>query len=231
MQHISQTHLHPHLRPRLRYHFRNEEHGLRLLVAMCLLPAAVILGAYFELTPRGPRADGASLAPALASADAEVLLANVVVKPIIREDEWRRVETVEEAPAILQTGFPGYQFQNQRHLPVAQIDGRDTNGKLPSALWLKLEQPGNAFVFIETEEGTFVKALEEVSPGFVSRCKLDVYSFGTSDGKPAVLDRETLGLKRLWVVQDAQPADGQPAGWIALAPPPNTPDMIIAAKK
>ena len=147
-------------------------------------------------------------------------LASIQIKPLVPAERWRKFQIAETAPAQLNGLSPdSIQFQNRNMLPVARVDGVEIDGTLPRAIWIKLEQPGNAIVLLETNSGTFVKTLQEVSPGFISRCQLDADGFGTLDGEPANISIPGLQIKALWVIQDAAASAGQTPGWIAIAPP------------
>jgi hypothetical protein len=139
------------------------------------------------------------------------------------EFQWKRFGKVSVAPAVLESlrGL-GFSFRYAT-LPVVRIDGDELQGQLPPAIWVKLEQPGNVVLLLETESGVFVKNLEDVSPGFVSRCRLDAYSFGTTEGKPAEIDVRTAKVKSLWVLQDAELGAVETPGYIALTPPTEIP--------
>jgi len=133
------------------------------------------------------------------------------------ENVWREFTVAQRIPDVLnETTLPELNFQNREHIPVAKIDGAVFNGRLPDTLWVKLDQPGNAFLIAETDAGTFVKALEDASPGFPSPCKLDAQAFGTLQGQPIYFDRDQLTLKSLWVVQDAAANPARIPGWVQI---------------
>ena len=153
-------------------------------------------------------------------------------EPIVPAEQWRQFAVLEGGSLFMaEMKLPGFELRYDR-LPVVRLDGAEMRGKLPPAIWVKLEQPGNTVLLLETELGVFVKNLEEVSPGFVSRCRMDPYSFGTPSGKPAELDVRTLKVKALWVLQNAQVRGQQVPGWIALAPPSEIPGElpVLAAR-
>jgi hypothetical protein len=144
---------------------------------------------------------------------------NLVELPLPAE-KWKALSISDKAPAIVrELESAGLPLQYRDRLPVAKLDGEAMGGKLPSTIWLKLDQPGNTMLVVETDQGVFVKALEDVAPGFASPCKLDAYSFGTPRGEPAYFDRDSTIVKALWVVQDASAEPGRTPGWIALTPP------------
>lgn len=133
------------------------------------------------------------------------------------ENGWREFTVAQRIPDILsQATLPELNFQNREHIPVAKIDGAVFNGRLPETLWVKLDQPGNAFLIVETDAGTFVKALEDASPGFPSPCKLDAQAFGTLQGQPIYFDRDQLYMKSLWIVQDATANPARIPGWVQI---------------
>jgi|GEM_PF-6477601 len=146
-------------------------------------------------------------------------LAPSVVTPMVRNDEWRSLDISAKQPDILSKVEGGLRVQSSAMLPVFKLDGAEINGRLPKAIWLKFEQPGNAFLIIETDCGTFVKVLEDATPGFASRCKLDPESFGTLDGKAAEVDASDLTIKTMWVIQDASAEKNRIPGWLTLNAP------------
>jgi hypothetical protein len=130
------------------------------------------------------------------------------------ENPWRELSVAQRVPDVLaEATLPELRFQNQQ-IPVATFDGNVFNNRLPETLLLKLDQPGNAFLIAETDGGTFVKALEDATPGFASLCRLDARAFGTVQGEAIYFDRDELYLKRLWIVQDATAQSGRVPGWV-----------------
>jgi hypothetical protein len=178
-------------------------------------------------------AETAEAAAVVAARDERQVAAPVkkLYEPIIADENWKRFNIVEGAPAVLQNlKIPNFSFQNQ-NLPVARVDGVTLNGKLPAVIWLKLEQPGNTVLLVDTDHGVYVRFMEEVSPGFVSRCKISPYNFGTVDGKPADIDIRTVRIKNLWVIQDADATGVKSPGWIAVSEPVNPPEPIQVATR
>jgi len=128
---------------------------------------------------------------------------------------WQEFSVAERAPEILGAlSIPELQFQHTQQLPVAKIDGELFKGRLPATLWVKLDQPGNAYLIAETDAGSFVKVLQDASPGFASPCKLSPYEFGTLQGEPIYFDRDELTVKTLWIVQDCSAETGRIPGWV-----------------
>jgi hypothetical protein len=191
---------------------------------------AVVVGTCVnELRVIAENAEAAAMAPRN-----EQLVAAPVKKlfePIIADENWKRFNIVEGAPAVLENlKIPGFAFQYE-NLPVARVDGATLKGKLPPVIWLKLEQPGNTILLLDTDHGVFVRFMEEVSPGFVSRCRITPYNFGTIDGKPADIDVRTVQIKNLWVIQDADATGVKSPGWIAVSEPATPPEPIQVATK
>jgi hypothetical protein len=144
---------------------------------------------------------------------------NLVELPLPVE-KWKALSISEKTPAVVhELQSAGFPLQYQDRMPVAKLEGEAMAGRLPNVIWLKLDQPGNAMLVVETDEGVFVKALEDATPGFASPCKLDAYSFGTPSGEAVYFDRDSIKVKALWVVQDASADAGRTPGWIALTPP------------
>ncbi|HEY3322702.1 MAG TPA: hypothetical protein VGP72_19760 [Planctomycetota bacterium] len=146
---------------------------------------------------------------------------------------WREMSIAPAAPDVLTpelTHLLG--IRNRQDLPVLQVDGREFGGKLPQTILLKLDQPGAAYVVVETAEGTILKGLEDATPGFVSPCRLGTDSFGTTDGEPVSFDRGRLAVKRLWVIQDNAAEHGRIPGWLYIpqtrSSEPNMPVMVAA---
>ena len=143
---------------------------------------------------------------------------NSPVISVVAAQLWKKMVVSEKTPAVLNGVSPdAVPFTYKNMLPMAYLDGKEFHGKLPDAVWLKLEQPGVAVVIIETDSGPFIKVLEDVSPGFVSKCQLGS-GFGTLQGEPADLEPSQLKIKALWVVQDARVDAGETPGWFAIPP-------------
>ena len=169
---------------------------------------------------------GVAVAAGAGSAAPEAQAVAVLARPIVPAGLWKRMETARTPPAILrELSAPGLHFSPRGAMPVARLDGSVTNHRLPPVLWLKLEQPGTTLLVIETPAGKFFKVLEEVAPGFVSRCALDSYGFGTLEGEAVHLDRANLPVTALWIIQDASAAPHQAPGWFAVAPDAAAPEF------
>ena len=147
------------------------------------------------------------------------------IRPMVDPSEWRAMSLV--TPEIVgQVTVPYYQFQHMNALPSLKLDGASLNFTLPPALWVKLEHPGQAFLFIDSDAGLFARPLNEATPGFVSRCALGNYGYVSADGEEVELDTAALKINAMWVVQDAATENAQAPGWISLAPPQNEPALI-----
>jgi len=148
-----------------------------------------------------------------------------MVKPIVDPRDWRAMHLI--APKIVQqVSIPEYQFNHNGVVPALRLDGDSFNFALPPALWVKLEFPGQAFLYMDTDAGLFVKPLDEATPGFVSRCALGRHGYANADGEAVKLDTAALKINALWIVQDAQAEGGHTPGWISLAPPNNEPTYV-----
>jgi len=159
---------------------------------------------------------------------------NLVELPLPVE-KWKALDVSEKAPAVVrELESAGLPLQYQDRLPVAKLDGEAMGGRLPAVIWLKMDQPGNTMLVVDTDQGVFVKALEDATPGFASPCRLDAYSFGTPEGEAVYFDRDNITVKAMWVVQDTVADPDRIPGWIALTPPeekkipqPHNDDEII----
>ena len=188
----------------MRIHLRHPIQVVHRAEAGAILVAVAALG--FWLTSGRPN-NLAAMAFTAATRSADTVPA---------ENTWQEFSVAQRLPDVMaQATLPELQFQNQ-NVPVAKVDGSIFNGRLPETLWVKLDQPGNAFLIVETDAGTFVKPLTDASPGYESPCRLDTHSFGTLQGGAVDFDRDTVVLKTLWIVQDAQAAIGRIPGWVQI---------------
>jgi hypothetical protein len=147
------------------------------------------------------------------------------VKPMVAPADWRQMQLL--APDVIQQApVPDYRFINTGSVPALRVEGGAFNFTLPPALWVKLEHPGQAFLYMDTDAGLFVKPLNEATPGFVSRCSLGRRGYVNSDGEAVELQTQALTVRALWVVQDAAAESGHAPGWISMAPPTQDPTLI-----
>jgi len=179
----------------------------------------------------------AALAVVVCSANAVWFSSSSLAKADVSkrsEPGWREMSIAAELPHfITATNQAKLSFQNGTKVPMIRLDGIEFNSMLPETLWIKLDQPGNAYLFVETDEGTFVRPLTEATPGFSSACRMSAYDFGTLDGEAVYLDRKEVPVQRLWVIQDA-PADSKRVpGWISveIAPTSSGPMPALAFAK
>ncbi|HYF50349.1 MAG TPA: hypothetical protein VEJ63_13145 [Planctomycetota bacterium] len=151
------------------------------------------------------------------------------VKPMVAPADWRQMQLL--APDIIQQAtVPEYRFINTGTIPTLRVEGEAFNFTLPPALWVKLEHPGQAFMYMDTDAGLFMKPLDEATPGFVSRCSLGRQGYVNSDGEAVELRTDALKVHALWIVQDAATERGHSPGWISLAPPADEPEPTLIAQ-
>jgi hypothetical protein len=201
------------------------------ILGVLTLFLAVTLGA--SINEFGLLGDSAQAAAPLTRAERVELTAAAkrIVEPIVADEQWKRFGIIEDAPSVLgKLQVPGFKFQNQ-NLPVVRVDGETLKGKMPPVIWLKLEQPGNTIMLVDTEHGVFVRFMEEMSPGFISRCKITPYNFGTLDGSAAEIDVTKVKIKNLWIIQDADATSIKSPGWVAVSEPTAAPEPVQIALK
>jgi len=133
---------------------------------------------------------------------------------------WHEFEIATDSPAVLGEflASSGLHFLHQQRLPVLRLGGGATDLRLPEAVWVKLDQPGNAVLLIETNIGTFAKVLNEATPGFPSLCPTGKRDFATLNGEPVEWEVTAIELRALWVVQDTQADAERVPGWLAVVP-------------
>ncbi|HYG76209.1 MAG TPA: hypothetical protein VEK08_14485 [Planctomycetota bacterium] len=140
---------------------------------------------------------------------------------------WREMSVAAELPEVVKKStLPELRFQNTERVPVLKLDGAEFNSTLPQTLWVKLDQPGNAFLFVETDEGILVRHLAEATPGFASPCQMSAYDFGTLDGQAAYLDKDEVPVRAMWIVQDATADKARIPGWISVNIDPASYDRV-----